>query len=155
MVLPYIFVPYFILDFPLVDNVFKLHHALATIIFVFQILAKKITPLVNTAYAMEYSTPLWFVLMYLPKHNKYKHIVKLLFFATFYVNRIQNYGIALYIFDAYSFYPYGTILFQMSLYSLYLLNLVWFTIMFNRLSFRLKPAAVVFMISSVSLKLNK
>ena len=146
MFMPYLFVPFFIADFVIVDTIFRVHHTIASVISVFFIFAQKPHPMVNAIYATEYSTPLWFAIYYLP--NPYKKVLKPIFVILFYIHRVQNYALQLNATNVYEYYPHPTtIILTTSLYSLFALNFVWFGVMFYRSSYLVKAAFLCFVCS--------
>jgi hypothetical protein len=140
MTLPYFFLGFFVLDLPLASDTHRIHHAIGIAISVYNALVGELAPMINVILATEYSTPFYYALFYVPK--EYKPPLKTLFFASFYTYRIQNFGLALVRFNAFQ-YPYP-IFGLCSLYSLFALNLLWFSIMVKRLSFDGRCAAALF-----------
>ena len=141
LLLPYLFIPFFVLDLPFTSNVtFKVHHTIGVMVAAYNILVAQAAPMMTVIYATEYSTPLFYALYYIPK--RYRPPFKFLFFTVFYTFRIHNYGYALMGFRAFD-YPYpkfGLV----SLYSLFGINVFWTTAMVYKMSFTEKCYAFLF-----------
>ena len=149
MRLPYLFFGFFVLDLPFASDTHRVHHAIGIAISFYNALVGDFAPMRNVVLATEYSTPFYYALFYAPK--EYKPALKTLFFASFYTYRIHNFGLALFRFKAFQ-YPYPFLALS-SLYSLFGLNLLWFSMMVKRLSFDGRCAAALFVGFSMYLTL--